>query len=109
MTIPDQTHRGGGPEWQPQHRTAVERATNQLLQAMADLLMRRTGRDGLYAYPDPIQYGDVTGLMANVEHAILGPLRVRIMAVEEAMARVREAIDTDRLTRFGPAATRGGP
>lgn len=92
-----------GPD--PRHdaavRRAVHRALDDVVRAARDVAYRRADETGGYAVPDPVPFGDVTGLIAAGECEVLDRLQATIDAAKAVNAEVRAAVHAYQQATLG--------
>ena len=84
-------------------RERVRRIGDRYLLALAEVLRRRTDRDGGWEVPGDLdQYGDGSGLAAILDQQIIGPVLAATEQAAGELAELREAVEADKRRRFGP-------
>lgn len=94
---------GPDPRSDPDVRWRVHKALSDVLRAAQDVVYRRSDADGWYAVPEPVDAGDVTGLMSAGEREVVAPLRAALDAYEAVQAATRWAIDDHQRRVHGDA------
>lgn len=83
-------------------RERVCRIGDRYLLALADVLRRRTDRDGAWAVPGDLdQYGDGTGLAAILD-GVIGQVREATDRASGELAKALREVEADKQRRFGP-------
>lgn len=91
MTAP--TPPGPDPRTDPDVRWRAQHAANRVLAAARDVLYRRADADGWFYLPEPLDAGDVTGLMAAADRQVLDVLAAAVAAARAEYAAIRADID----------------
>lgn len=105
------------PRRSPEVRDAVTAAFDDVLTVAEtidhptarDVVRRNCDRDGRLEVPDPVSFGDVTGLLSYGETRVLDrlgavddePLRDALAEARRVVAEVRGAIDAYQRERYG--------
>lgn len=89
------------PAWDPQTRQKVQKALDDVLFTAQDVLTRYS-RGGKYEAPDPVPFGDVTGLIETGRNQVIRRLRDRLDEAEQVMRDVYAELDEDKRRRYGP-------
>lgn len=80
---------GPDPRTDPDARFPVEQALTRLLRAARDVGHRHARPDGWVEVPDPVAYGDITGLLAFADARVVAQL-------EQALAQYRQVAEQTR-------------
>lgn len=89
------------PEYSPDARRRVQQALNGVLLTAKDVLTRHS-RDGLYQPPDPVPFGDVTGLIEAGNHQIILRLQSELDSARQVLRDVYAEIEQSKRDRHGP-------
>lgn len=89
------------PGWDPAVRVRVQQALNNVLFAAQDVVTRYS-RDGQYEAPDPVPFGDVTGLIEAGRNQVVSRLQTQLDAARAVMRDVYDEIDRSKRDRYGP-------
>jgi phosphoglycolate phosphatase-like HAD superfamily hydrolase len=89
------------PALDPAVRQRVQRAFNSVLAAAQDVLTRYS-RDGVYEAPDPVPFGDVTGLIEVGRNQVIRRLQDQLDDARRVMREVYDELDEHKRQRYGP-------
>lgn len=89
------------PAWDPAVRQRVQRSVDELVATARDVLARYTDHDGFYEAPDPVPFGDVTGLINASYEQVVRRLRDSVDATRDVMRDVLAEVDDYKRQQYG--------
>lgn len=92
---------GPDPRTDPDVRWRAHKALTDVLRTAADVVERCSDRDGWFEIPDPISFGDVTGLITAGETRVLDRLEQVVADARATIAEVRSEVGAYQRGRYG--------
>lgn len=90
------------PSYDPIVRRRVQKALDEVIFAARDVVMRYS-RDGVYEAPDPVPFGDVTGLIEAGRNQVVDKLQERLDTARAIMLEVYLELDRHKSELYGPS------
>lgn len=98
----DETADHPDPAYDPVVRRRVQRALNCVIFTAQDVVTRYS-RDGVYEAPDPVPFGDVTGLIEVGRNQVIRKLQDQLDEAREVMRAVYAELDDYKHQQYGDA------
>lgn len=92
-----------GPADDPDVRWRVQSALNQVIRTAQDVITRYSDGHGRYEAPDPVPFGDVTGLITVGNSQVVRRLQDQLDEARTVLRGVRAEVDAYQRERFGDA------